>query len=74
MRRSIQVFIGERPAPVGVLHHDSQGARESAAFKYTSEWLTAPDAFALAPGLRLVAGRLRKQSSSVSMTSVLCTG
>ncbi len=57
MRRTIQVFVGETPVRVGVIHYDSQGARESAAFEYASEWLASPDAFALAPELRLVAGR-----------------
>ena len=57
MRRTIQVFVGETPVRVGVIHYDSQGARESAAFEYASEWLVSPDAFALAPELRLVAGR-----------------
>ena len=56
MRRTIQVLIGEAPVRVGVIHHDSQGARESAAFEYASEWLASPDAFALAPDLRLLAG------------------
>jgi serine/threonine-protein kinase HipA len=56
MRRTIQVFIGETPVHVGVIHFDSQGARESAAFEYASEWLASRDAFALAPVLRLVAG------------------
>ena len=56
MRRTIQVFVGETPVRVGVIHYDSQGARESAAFEYASEWLVSPDAFALAPELRLVAG------------------
>ena len=56
MRRTIQVFLGESPAHVGVIHHNSQGARESAAFEYAAEWLASPDGFALAPDLRLVAG------------------
>ncbi len=56
MRRTIQVFLGEKAAHVGVIHHDSQGARESAAFEYASEWLASPEAFALAPELRRVAG------------------
>jgi serine/threonine-protein kinase HipA len=56
MRRTIQVFLGDTPVRVGVIQHDSQGARESAAFEYAAEWLASPDAFALAPDLRLVAG------------------
>lgn len=56
MRRTIQVFVGERPVSVGVIHHDSHGARQSAAFEYAADWLAAPDAYALAPDLRLVAG------------------
>lgn len=56
MRRTIQVYLGDAPTFAGVIHHDSQGARESAAFEYADEWLRSPDAFALAPELRLVAG------------------
>jgi serine/threonine-protein kinase HipA len=56
MRRTIQVFLGEKPAHVGVIHHDSHGARESVAFEYAREWLASPNAFALAPDLRLVTG------------------
>ena len=56
MRRTIQVFLGANPTHVGVIHHDAQGARESAAFEYASEWLESPHVFALAPELRLVAG------------------
>lgn len=56
MRRTIQVLLGEMPVRVGVIQYDIQGARESAAFEYAPEWLASPDAFALAPDLRLVAG------------------
>jgi serine/threonine-protein kinase HipA len=56
MRRTIQVYLGETPRHVGTVHHDSQGARQSAAFEYTSEWLASPETFALAPELRLVPG------------------
>ncbi|HEY4244493.1 MAG TPA: HipA domain-containing protein [Kofleriaceae bacterium] len=56
MRRTIEVFHGESSVLVGVLRHDSQGARESAAFEYSAGWLASPDAFALAPDLRLVPG------------------
>jgi serine/threonine-protein kinase HipA len=56
MRRTIQVFCGEAAVRVGVIRHDSLGARESASFEYASEWLASPDAFALSPDLRLVAG------------------
>ena len=56
MRRTIQISVGEHPTHLGVIHHESQGARESATFEYAREWLATPNAFALAPELRLVAG------------------
>ncbi len=56
MRRTIGVFIGQGPRRVGSIHFDAAGARESAAFQYDAAWLEAPDRFALAPTLPLVAG------------------
>lgn len=56
MKRTIQVYLGETQVRVGVIHHNSQGARQSAAFEYASDWLASAHAFALAPDLRLVAG------------------
>ncbi len=56
MRRTIHVFLGDTPVRVGVIHYDSQGARESAVFEYASDWLASSAAFALAPDLRRVAG------------------
>ena len=56
MRRSISVHIGDAPAAIGMLRYDQQGARESASFEYTPDWLGASDLFALEPGLPLVAG------------------
>lgn len=41
---------------VGTIRHDAQGARENASFEYARSWLELPDAFAIAPDLRLVAG------------------
>lgn len=57
MKRTIQVFVGETARPVGVLHYNSQGARENAVFEYDPAWLDAPEGFALEPRLPLVAGR-----------------
>ncbi|WP_068876807.1 MULTISPECIES: type II toxin-antitoxin system HipA family toxin [unclassified Phenylobacterium] len=56
MNRSIGIFLGDNARPVGVLRYDQQGARESAAFEYTAEWLQAVDGFDLEPGLRRVTG------------------
>jgi serine/threonine-protein kinase HipA len=56
MRRGISVHIGDAPAAIGMLRYDQQGARESASFEYTADWLGAPDRFALEPGLPLVQG------------------
>lgn len=56
MKRAIQLRIGDESRPLGVLHYDQQGARESAAFEYDATWLAIEDRFAIEPGLRLVAG------------------
>ena len=56
MSRVIDVYLGESPVRVGVIRHDARGARQSASFEYASDWLTSPDSFPLAPGLRLVPG------------------
>ena len=56
MNRSIKVFLGEEPRPIGVLRYSAEGARESAVFEYDPGWIAAPDAFAIDPALSLVAG------------------
>jgi serine/threonine-protein kinase HipA len=56
MRRTIGIHLGGEARPLGLLHYDQQGARESAAFEYNAAWLAAADRFALEPGLSLVAG------------------
>lgn len=56
MTRSIGVLLGDNARAVGVLRHDQQGARESAAFEYVAEWLQAPDGFDLEPGLPRLTG------------------
>ncbi len=57
MNRTISVHIGEEGRPVGHLHHNLEGARESASFAYDASWLESPDRFAIDPVLlRLVTG------------------
>ena len=56
MRRTIAIRLGEEASPLGVLHYDQQGARESATFEYDPVWLDAIDRFAIDPGLPLVSG------------------
>jgi serine/threonine-protein kinase HipA len=57
MNRTISVHIGEEGRPVGHLHHNLEGARESASFAYDARWLESPDRFAIDPALlRLVTG------------------
>jgi serine/threonine-protein kinase HipA len=56
MRRTVHVHLGEAPDAIGLLHHDKQGARESAAFEYDSSWLRDPDRYAIDPALPLVTG------------------
>jgi serine/threonine-protein kinase HipA len=57
VRRSIPVHIGKQGHLVGHLHHNLQGARESASFAYAASWLESPGRFAVDPAqLRLVTG------------------
>jgi len=56
MRRNIRVALGENARELGTLRFDAQGARESAAFAYDTEWLGAGDGFAIDPGIPLVTG------------------
>jgi serine/threonine-protein kinase HipA len=56
MKRTIGVFVGDAYRRVGTLRFDEQGARQSAAFEYDPQWLTAEDHFALEPNLPLVPG------------------
>jgi serine/threonine-protein kinase HipA len=56
MRRTLGVFMGDANRRVGTLRFDRQGARQSAAFEYDPQWLTADDHFALEPNLPLLSG------------------
>jgi len=56
MKRTIHVLLGDSARPLGALRFDAQGTRCSAGFEYHPDWLTAPDRFAIEPGLPLVAG------------------
>ncbi len=56
MRRTIQVYLGSEPRRIGTIRYDQQGARESAAFEYDADWLTAAGRFTIDPALQLVVG------------------
>jgi serine/threonine-protein kinase HipA len=56
MRRTIEVFLGDAPQRVGTIRCDRQGTRESAAFEYHADWLTASNMFAIDPKLQFVVG------------------
>lgn len=56
MTRAIRVFLGDQARLVGTLRHDVRGQRESASFEYDPEWVSVDGAFAIEPGLPLVAG------------------
>ncbi|MCB9653636.1 MAG: HipA N-terminal domain-containing protein [Deltaproteobacteria bacterium] len=56
MRRTIKVFLDSRPGPIGMIHYNADGARESAVFEYDPSWLRASDRFAIEPNLPLVRG------------------
>jgi serine/threonine-protein kinase HipA len=51
--RHIQVAIGQKAIPVGELHFEVAGERQSSAFRYHTSWLERTDAFAIAPDLPL---------------------
>lgn len=56
MKRTLQVFLGDYPRPLGTLHYDQSGTREHAAFAYDPAWLAAAGCFPLEPNLPLVSG------------------
>ena len=56
MKRTLEVRIGDEGRPLGVLHYNQQGARESAAFEYAPAWLEDPGRFAIDPALPLLPG------------------
>lgn len=55
-KRIIQVCFGDDAQLVGELRYERQGQRESVAFAYAEQWLTADDRFQIDPGLPLVQG------------------
>ena len=50
-KTTLQVFLGDKPSPIGTLIHEYHGNREHSSFKYSNDWLEAPEAFAIAPSL-----------------------
>ena len=52
-QRRVKVAIGAGLHPVGSLLFETDGRRQHSVFRYASEWLERPDAFALAPSLPL---------------------
>lgn len=56
MKRTIKVYLGQTERPLGLIHFEARGARETAAFIYDQTWLDAEDHFTLDPELPLRAG------------------
>jgi len=56
VRRIIKVFVGDDPRLIGMIRYSADGARESAAFEYDANWLSARDRFSIDPALQLVPG------------------
>ncbi|HEV3194400.1 MAG TPA: type II toxin-antitoxin system HipA family toxin [Polyangiaceae bacterium] len=56
MKRTIKLFLGDEPRPIGMVRYNAEGARESAAFEYDAGWLSAPDRFSIDPALQLEPG------------------
>jgi serine/threonine-protein kinase HipA len=68
VKRIVDVFLGETPVQVGVLHFNHEGARESAVFSYDGDWLASPTRFAIDPSLPLQAGpHFRKAPKDASV-------
>lgn len=68
MKRTLQVYLGDKATRVGTLYYDQDGRRESAAFEYAPTWLGSSDRFALEPALQLVQGpqfHAKRGSSSI---------
>ena len=63
MNRTVGIRLGERSIPVGLLRYDRQGARESAAFEYTRDWLESKERYALDPALPCVGGSQFRRSA-----------
>lgn len=51
MKRSIQIFLGDKKKSLGELRYDHQGQRENAAFAYSNEWLENDERFPIDPAL-----------------------
>jgi serine/threonine-protein kinase HipA len=56
VKRTLGVHLGAGAEPVGTLHLEAQGARQTAAFEYGAAWLASSRRLALEPGLPLVSG------------------
>lgn len=56
MRRTLGVFIGEKPRRVGTLSFSAEGNRASSSFSYDPAWLRNPLAFNIDPTLLWVEG------------------
>ncbi len=56
MKRTIDVLLGEAQRPLGTLHYDRLGSRESASFAYSDDWLADARSWTVDPSLRLVEG------------------
>ena len=68
MKRTIQVYLGDRPHHAGVIRYERQGGRESASFEYAAEWLAAAGRFTIDPALQLVVGpQFHKQARGGSV-------
>ena len=52
--RRVSVAVGKELRPVGELLFESDGRRQTSAFRYRSEWLERPGAFPVAPTMPLV--------------------
>ena len=76
MQRRLQLRLGAAARLVGQLLHENDGRHEHAVFSYAPEWQSAPDAFAISPGLPLGGGEfhLTREGNRSAIPAVMMDG
>lgn len=65
----VSVAIGRELHPVGELLFESDGRRQTSAFRYRVEWLDHPGAFPIAPTMPLVDYQWRGHCRAAGLTA-----
>ncbi|MDR5836739.1 type II toxin-antitoxin system HipA family toxin [Caballeronia sp. LZ034LL] len=64
VRQTVRVVLGDSAIPVGTLTLNKDGARQSTAFAYDHDWLSADNRFEISPDLPLVEGHQFRRAPS----------